>query len=565
MVTSIITNMKINALKHPTYNSMLSKWSKWRLTFEGGDAFLNAYLKKFSKREDTTDFRIRKSITYVPAFAKTSIIDIKNAIFQRASDTVRMGGSNSYSNSMVGEIGGVDLKGSTMDAFIGQEVLGELLTMSEVGVYIDMPNELGDTLADVGNKHPYMYTYKAEDILNWSYDDNYEFTALLLRAHVYKEDKEFGLPVSETIEYRYFSLVDGKVRVDTYKNDGTKTSTDLGIDKIPFVMLKISNSLLADVANYQIAHLNLASSDVYYAWKSNYPFYTEQYDPKVALRQHLQQSTDGTTATTGDKAEIETGLRKGRKYPINTERPAFINPSPDPLKVSMEKQDKMKEEVRELVNLSLAGIKAKMVSAESRSIENEGLEAGLANIGLVLETAERKIADYWHLYENIKNDAIIRYPEHYQLKTDETRNKEAKTLTDFITFVPSKTYQKELAKSVADLTIGHKISLSKMDIIKKEVDSADIIISDPKTILASKEAGLVSDRTASELLGYPEGEAKDAAIDHANRLARIQAAQTPADISASGVPDAITNPDQSKIQKMGKPVKGDSNAKTKTI
>ena len=58
-------------------------------------------------------------------------------------------------------------------------------------------------------------------------------------------------------------------------------------------------------------------------------------------------------------------------------------------------------------------------------MDNQGLEAGLSYIGLVLENAERQIAEHWAAYEErnpLKRQiATIKYPDVYSLKTDADR------------------------------------------------------------------------------------------------------------------------------------------------
>ncbi len=58
----------------------------------------------------------------------------------------------------------------------------------------------------------------------------------------------------------------------------------------------------------------------------------------------------------------------------------------------MSKQQQLKQDIRDLVNLNLSNIKPKLQSAESKQIDEHGLEAGLSALGLVLEHAERKAA-----------------------------------------------------------------------------------------------------------------------------------------------------------------------------
>ncbi len=151
--------------RYPWYLKSLSEWTKWRLTYEGGQAFINTYLHKLSSRESDPDFESRKAQTYCPAFAAAVVDEIKNSIYQRMPDIKRVGGSKTYQQACIGELYGVDLDSSSMNYYLGTETLTELLIMSKVGILIDNASDLGLTLQDKGNKHPYLGMYPIESIL----------------------------------------------------------------------------------------------------------------------------------------------------------------------------------------------------------------------------------------------------------------------------------------------------------------------------------------------------------------------------------------------------------------
>jgi hypothetical protein len=72
---------------------------------------------------------------------------------------------------------------------------------------------------------------------------------------------------------------------------------------------------------------------------------------------------------------------------------------------------------------------------------------------------------------------------------------------------------------------------------------------------------LVSTATASEARGYDPQEVEQAKKDHADRLALIQAAQTPPGSAlgangARGIADKAISPDESRAEKAGKEVRG---------
>jgi hypothetical protein len=561
--------------RHPGYLSGMTDWEKWRRTYEGGDSFRDSYLERFSNREDQADFATRKAITPVPAFAKAAINDIRNAIYQRLRDVVRKGGSEVYQAAVNGNSLGVDHRGSTMNAFLGVKVLTELLVMGRVGVYVDHPFVPVDaTLAAVRRPAPYLYKYDIEDILSWTCskpESPSEFQALLLRDTTMQYDQSSLLPTLTVQRYRYLRIDPntGKVRlqfynlnkepVDQFGEPGGEIQLEL--DRIPFVLLDIGGSLIADVCQQQIALLNLGSSDVNYALRSNFPFYIEQRDLK-AKGAHLKISAtaDGTATSGGQSAadeDVQIGVTHGRYYDKQMNPPGFIAPPSEPLRVSLELQDRLKRDIRELVNLAVSSL-AVRVSAESKAMDNQGLEAGLSYIGLLLESAERQIGEFWAAYEERnpgkREVATIKYPERYSLKSDADRIKEAQELQKLMGAVPGRRVKRELAKGIVQALLGGKISLDDLGAINREIDSANYTNSDPQTIILAAQAGLVGEKTGSIALGFDDDEYLAAREDHLARIKRIAEAQgmdedVGGDPAARGVPDLSADPNAGAAEK----------------
>ena len=552
--------MRIATVTHPEYDKERSLFKKHRLAYKGGKDFIDAYLKRFSSREDYKEWQNRKELTYVPAYAKSALIDIKNAIHQRLVDVSRKGGPKSWLDTIKGYNGGVDYQGNSVNSFLGNTVLDELLPMRKVGIFVDRDNV--NTKRDARFKRPYLYIYRTEDIRSWDYDKQNNLTNLLLRS--YKIDyNEYGLPEKQEETFLHYVL-DGTVKLQEYDKDSKPVGgiIDSDLTRIPFVIGELSQSLMTDIADYQIAAMNLASGDMNYAQKSNYPFYTEQYDPAAEFygRQALPQTsddvhntestTDGTSsnANSSQEKQIEVGATQGRRYPMNTDRPAFINPSPDPLRVSMEKQSVLKEETRELINLNLSSLRSVRESAESKREDSKGKEEGLSNIGLELEHMERQIAEIWAMYENAEAPTI-NYPTNYSLKSDNERRLEAEQLVDEASRINSATYQKEVAKEAITLMVGHKVGQTTLDKIVSEIDASSLVFIDPEDIRKDHETGLVSTDTASKIRGYPEGEAEQAKTDHADRLARIAIAQGGLETSQGG--ESVNSPENQRRTEQG--------------
>ena len=117
------SNISASAIRHPDFLFNSADWTEWRETFAGGKDYRNRYLKQWSDRETATEFAVRKGCTPITTFAKAAILDIRNSIFQRLEDVVRTGGSASYNKAVTGEGPGVDREGTSMNSFIGIDIL----------------------------------------------------------------------------------------------------------------------------------------------------------------------------------------------------------------------------------------------------------------------------------------------------------------------------------------------------------------------------------------------------------------------------------------------------------
>jgi len=568
--------------RHPNFHSDSIDWKKWRDTYQGGRQYVQRYLKKFTKKEDNKDFQSRKDMTPIPSFAAAAVNDIRNSIFQRLRDVVRREGSDSYKRAIQGLDLGVNLRGSTMNAFMGMDVLTELLVMGRVGIYIDNPiihraDGSQPSLADVQGVRPYLYLYQVEDILSWRCakpDSPSEFQSLLLRDACLDFDTDTLLPLNHFERFRllWISNQTGLVNMQFIDAEGNNIDRDgdlstgpieLNLDRIPFVMPDVNGSVLTDVCQHQVALLNLVSSDVSYALKANFPFYTEQRDTR-GVGDHLKHNVapDGTAEAGGQPThlrQVNIGPTQGRMYDIKTDRPGFIHPSPEPLIASMKLQEKLEQDIRKLINLAVQSL-ATRASAESKSLDNQGLEAGLSFIGLVLESAERRIADMWAAYEQFdsrkRKVAIVKYPERYSLKDDDQRIKEAQELSKLIQTTPSNTARKEMWKSLIAVLLSSRVSVEKIDQINDEIEKAGFTTSDPDIIIRAVEAGLSGEETASLALGFAQGEVDKARKDMSARIARQQKAQMspeapePGDQAARGNPDLDPDPSQAKQEKV---------------
>ena len=505
------------------------EYNKWRLTYQGGTAFIDKYVKRFTTREDAADFNMRKEMSYCPAFAKQALVDIRNAIFQRLNEITRIGDQR-YIDASKGDNGGVDGRGTTLQHFLGSTVLDELLPMGKVIIWIDNTTN---------GSNPYLYLFKIEDLVG--VDDVDNPTVILLRDTLPQFD-ELGLVATPKNVYRYAKLTAQGVEV-TFLDMNKSPLSDpapvlLKLTQLPVVFVKIKDSLLRDAADYQVSIANIASSDMNYILRANFPFYVEQYD--VGSDMIAKQLAITIDEDTGDAQRdinskgVEVGVTAGRRYPKGVDAPQFISPPTDPIEASMKKQTQLKEEIRLLVNLALSNMSPTRSSSESKKEDNQGLESGLSYIGQELERAERVISLIWHMYLGSDEETHINYPKSYTLKSDEQRQLEANKDLDMVGKIPSLTAQKELTKRAMGKLFGTSLDTKIALGINAEIDEAEVLAIDPLTLHKDLEAHLVGQEYASGLRGYPAGEAKKAADDHTAKLSRIAVAQSEAALISQG-------------------------------
>ena len=538
----------VAAVRHPDYKAAELELYRDTISLSAKE-YIEKYLQKYTLRERAADFELRKLLTSLPAYAKAALNEVKNSIYDRIPDVVRTNCPKSYLDAVTGENGGVDLSGSTMTSFIGNEAILELIGMQRVGFFVDIPYLEGAiSKLETSSVHPYTYIYEAEDILTWKYDANHQLVNVLLR-HCFDAEEKHGLVSGIDHDYYLFSFNEaGLVERRTFSHEGEETEFILTeLTEIPFYIAKLPSSLLEDVARHQVTLLNLNSSDIHFAHSANFPLYVEQYDPASEAMNNIPTNSLVETAKRDEDYEGETskkvsvGSTTGRRYPKGFDAPAYIHPSPAPLKASMDKQNSLIQEIRQLMHLSLANMREDQRSADSRRLDNHGLESGLASIGVELEKAERKIQDFWCMYTG-ETPGSINYPRSYELKSDAERIAEAKDLLEIQKTNPSPTFQREVSRQIANNLLGSRVTITVMETITKEINEAPIAYVDPATLHADIEAGLATTDTVSQIRGYASGEAEKAMKQRAERAAMIVAAQSVvgSNPAARGVEDLAT-------------------------
>jgi len=552
----------ISQIHHPYYKRRCKDWYSYRLAYEGGEKFCYKYLLKHSERETHKDFQRRVCVTPIPAFAKAAVKEIRNAIFQRLSSVSRKGGSAKYQAATSGQLGGVDNDGNSMTTFLGTEVLDELLVVEQVGILVEAPAV--DALIPPKDFKPYLCMFSPEDIRTITYGKGprrREIDQLVIRESHIEYDSIYGLPHSECDVYRRFWIGEDGYVWHEYINAGEfnpltrkhapdirQEATRLNLKRIPFVLMDIKDSLMADVVRHQVALLNLNSTAVTYSINSNFSLYVEQGD---ALGGHLYTKGAGVNGNgnNANDSEIKVGPLRGRRYQKGTDAPGFINPSSEPIDAALKMMDNLKKEIRQLVHLAVSNLGTR-TSGDSKEKDQTGLEAGLSFIGLILEAGEREIARHWAAYENIivedQEIATICYPSRWNLKSTKDQIEEAKAAYEMSMKLPGNKIKREASKKLAEVLLQGQVSEDIIIKIHDEIDSAPYVSSDISFVESAMEQGLLGNETGAMALGFNADEAAKAMSDKAEKLRQIQAAQTSAPLVGNG--DPVQGIDQTPVQ-----------------
>jgi hypothetical protein len=522
-------------LRHPEYVTYGKRWHKWRLTYEGGQDFMDEFLLRYSKRETPSDFKERRQITYNPNHAKSVINIVRNAMVVKFPE-IRRQGDPLYEEAMANDVDG---KQSGMGTFLGVEVLPLLLAQGKRFIVLDAPPaQAGATQAQDAGR-PYMYAVGAEDVLAWTYADNGNtLTHVLMQEAADVAEPATGLVSGSTWRYRFMRLLEAGeqyagltgpgVAVQLYDSEGKESSAPvlLPLTRLPVVEIRLVESLMTDIADMQITELNLASTDAWFLFKGNFPIYTAQYDDNFAMIKPRAAKRTATTAGAEQVTNREEGLvaqdaaqnvqyagvNTGVGYGKDLERPDYIAPPVSNLEVSMKKQDAIAQLIRVMVDLALTSLSVKALeqSGKSKEADRVGEEAGLAYISAVLEAAERTVADIYHELLGSKTPHSVKYPTGYSVKTPEERRAEADSLAQLRTKVRSARYQKEIDKRIVELLLKPISEPAMIAAAQAEIEASAYFDDDAaRSGVIQKDvlAGLVSKTTATALRGYPADEA----------------------------------------------------------
>jgi len=351
-----------------------------------------------------------------------------------------------------------DLEGNTFNNVIRQAqnysaIYGHVLLM------LDKPNVQTGTRAEELSQdiRPYVSIVTPENIYDWNYsrsiNGKYELDYLKIREEV---DKFGG---------QYFKLW-YKDKIDTVYLESDNKEPEL-IDSVPNKIGKIPAVILYN-AKSAMRGIGLSDlSDIADLQKSIYNDYSE-IEQLVRLSNHPSLvKTPSTNASAGAGAIIE--------IPDELEpnlKPYLLQPSGSSLTSIMDSINGKVESINRIAHTgAIRATKTQVSSGIALQTEFELLNARLSEKAANLEIAEENLWRLYALFQNVKFDGEINYPDSFNIRdyaTDLAFYQQAKAIQ-----VPSPTLDKEINKEIARSVIDNDSEI--LDTIFDEIDSADSV------------------------------------------------------------------------------------------
>ncbi len=181
--------------EHPDYKSQRQVWQKYRDLYVGGEQFkANAGRYLISRQREPGDvYQERLSRVFYENYVG-SIVDWYAATLFRREPVMEFEGKNEPARKFFGElVEDVDRTGTALADFFRKQFVESMVTGKSY-VLVDFPRtetpagNRGEEDA-LGASRAYLVAYSAEDLINWSTDEQGNFEWVVLRTESLRKDR----------------------------------------------------------------------------------------------------------------------------------------------------------------------------------------------------------------------------------------------------------------------------------------------------------------------------------------------------------------------------------------
>jgi len=262
--------------EHPEYIAKRAMWKQYRDLYVGGEQFrLNADRYLVRRQKEPGDVYAERLIRTFYENYIGSIVDWYTATLFRREPVLAFDGENERGKTFFAEFTeDCDLKGCNLTEFFRKQFV-EALICGRSHIVLDFPRADGSawTRAEEdaqGASRAYLVGYAADDLVNWSYDDQGQYEWVVLRTSGLRKqkiedpvwEKQTRWVYYDKTHFRIFERTDQRGQVSGVEvvAEGRHGMAKQG--KVPLIDLRISEGLwlLNRAASLQLEHFNKSNA-----------------------------------------------------------------------------------------------------------------------------------------------------------------------------------------------------------------------------------------------------------------------------------------------------------------
>jgi hypothetical protein len=263
--------------EHPEYVSQKAMWRVYRDLYVGGErlkANASEYLLRRQK-EPLDVYSERLSRVFYENYVGSSI-DWYGATLFRREPILSFEGDNEAAKSFFWEFTeDCDRKQTSLTDFFRRQLV-EALTSGASYILVDFPRQAGPAAnraeeERLGASRAYLVEYRAEDLINWSLDEQGNFAWVVLRTTGLRQDAVSDAGWVKETRWLYYDKEEYKIFRRAEGETGQKGQPELvasgrhglaGLHRVPLFSLKVSEGLwlMNKAALLQLEHFNKSNA-----------------------------------------------------------------------------------------------------------------------------------------------------------------------------------------------------------------------------------------------------------------------------------------------------------------
>src|SRR5580698_892405 len=274
----LTTNSHIEQ-EHPDYTARSRMWRRYRDLYAGGEQFrgnASEYLLRRQK-EPVEVYQERLARVFYENYLG-SIVDWYAATLVRREPVLEFAGTNEPGKDFFAQFAqNCDLRGTTLTQFFKQQIT-EALVCGKSYVVVDFPRTDSPALTRAdedasGRSRAYLVAYNADEVINWSTDQQGELEWVVIRTSWLKQDSVKSFGWKRETKWIYYD----REKFEIYERRGSdQNGTDqntivlvdqgrhgfAGIGRVPVFEVKIGDGLWLTnkIALLQLEHFNKSNA-----------------------------------------------------------------------------------------------------------------------------------------------------------------------------------------------------------------------------------------------------------------------------------------------------------------